>query len=85
LRVLGHREFSLGTGAVIPVLVKAQFLPESDRPSTSVPAFTSTDFCTNGPPITSVATSSPGCVCSSGATVNGTGIASATAVPTGYR
>lgn len=85
LRVLGHREFSLGTGAIIPVLVKAQFLPEGDRPSTSVPAFTSTDFCTNGPPITSVATSSPGCVCSSGSVVNGTGIASATAVPTAYR
>lgn len=84
LRVLGHREFSLGTGAVIPVLVKAQFLPEGDRPSTTVPAFTSTDFCTNGPPITSVATSSPGCVCSSGV-VNGTGIASVTAVTTAYR
>jgi broad specificity phosphatase PhoE len=84
LRVLGHRTFSLGTGAVIPVLVKAQFLPEADRPSTSVPAFTSTYFCTNGPPITSISTSSPGCVCSGGATVNGTGIASATAVPTAY-
>lgn len=82
LRVLGHREFSLGTGAVIPVLVKAQFLPEEDRPSTTVPAFTSTDFCTNGPPITSIATSSPGCVCSSGGSMNGTGVASATAVPT---
>ncbi|KAH9835991.1 GPI anchored protein [Teratosphaeria destructans] len=27
LRVLGHQAFSLSTGAVIPVLVKAQFLP----------------------------------------------------------
>lgn len=84
LRVLGHREFSLATGAVIPVLVKAEFLPEEERPSTSVPAFTSTDFCTNGPPITSVSTSSPGCVCSSEAGNNGTGVASVTAVPTGY-
>ncbi|KAM0713804.1 hypothetical protein Q7P37_010766 [Cladosporium fusiforme] len=84
LRVLGHREFSLGTGAVIPVLVKAQFLPEEDRPVTSVPAPTSTYFCANGPPITSVATSSPGCLCSSESVSGSTGVASTTAVPTAY-
>jgi broad specificity phosphatase PhoE len=64
LRVLGHREFSLGTGAVIPVLVEAKW--EASNPSSSsstltAPAFTSTSFCTNGPQITSVAS---GCVCS---------------------
>lgn len=84
LRVLGHREFSLGTGAVIPVLVKAQFLPEEDRPSTTVPAPTSTYFCTNGPPVTSVTSSSPGCVCSSESAIVGTGVASVTAVTTKY-
>lgn len=84
LRVLGHREFSLGTGAVIPVLVKAQFLPVEDEPSTSLPAPTSTFFCTNGPPITSIATSSPGCLCSSDSFTKSTGVVSVTAVPTAY-
>lgn len=79
LRVLGHREFSLGTGAVIPVLVEAKWEMANSTTSTlTAPAFTSTSFCTNGPQITSVAT---GCVCSSES--SSTGVA-ATATPTAY-
>ncbi|OQO05749.1 hypothetical protein B0A48_09843 [Cryoendolithus antarcticus] len=51
LRVLGHKTFSLSTGAVIPVLVKGEFLPYSN--ATSTIAFTTSTYCTNGPPITS--------------------------------
>jgi hypothetical protein len=83
LRVLGHREFSLGTGAVIPVLVEAKW--ETTNPSSSstltAPAFTSTSFCTNGPQITSVAT---GCVCSSAEAESSSTAVSATATPTAY-
>jgi len=81
LRVLGHREFSLGTGAVIPVLVEAKW--ETTSPSSSstltAPAFTSTSFCTNGPQITSVAS---GCVCSESSSSVVT--ATVTATPTAY-
>ena len=83
LRVLGHQPFSLSTGAVIPVLVKAKFLPASDKPSTSVQRWTSTYYCTNGPPITSISTNTPGCTCSAGGSDSVTGVATATAYPTG--
>lgn len=85
LRTLGHRSFSLNTGAVIPVLVKAEFLPASEKPSTTTAAWTSTYFCTNGPPITSVDSSTPACQCPTGTGSMGmSGIASASACPTGY-
>ncbi|KAI6899242.1 phosphoglycerate mutase-like protein [Hortaea werneckii] len=58
LRVLGHQSFSLNTGAVIPVLVKAEFLPSGPAPSDA--PFTTSTHCAL-PPVTSV---SDGCVCS---------------------
>ncbi|EME47324.1 hypothetical protein DOTSEDRAFT_145863 [Dothistroma septosporum NZE10] len=65
LDVLGHRSFSLATGAVIPVLVEAKFLPASDAPTTSVESYTTSTWCHNAPPITSVGSEAQGCVCSS--------------------
>jgi len=64
LRVLGHREFSLSTGAVIPVLVKAEYFRQGEIITT--PAWTATATCT-APPVTSLSTVTPGCVCASGA------------------
>jgi len=61
LRVLGHRSFSLNTGAVIPVLVKAQFLPSGPAPAS--PPYTTSTHCA-APPVTSIATLDQGCVCS---------------------
>ncbi|KAI7105629.1 phosphoglycerate mutase-like protein [Hortaea werneckii] len=58
LRVLGHQSFRLNTGAVIPVLVKAVFLPSG--PASSDTPFTTSTHCAL-PPITS---GSDGCVCS---------------------
>ncbi|KAI6821252.1 phosphoglycerate mutase-like protein [Hortaea werneckii] len=58
LRVLGHQSFSLNTGAVIPVLIKAQFLPSG--PAASDTPFTTSTHCAL-PPVTS---GSDGCVCS---------------------
>ncbi|KAI6793906.1 phosphoglycerate mutase-like protein [Hortaea werneckii] len=58
LRVLGHQSFRLNTGAVIPVLVKAEFLPSG--PASSDTPFTTSTHCAL-PPITS---GSDGCVCS---------------------
>jgi broad specificity phosphatase PhoE len=84
LRVLGHREFSLGTGAVIPVLVEAKWETSNSSLSSSTltaPASTSTSFCTNGPQITSVAT---GCVCSSDGGFESQTSLSATATATAY-
>jgi len=72
LRVLGHRTFSLSTGAVIPVLVKAQFV--ASGPATSSVAFTSSAYC-SAPPVTSIASLAQGCVCAA----TGTGIVSASA------
>ena len=67
LRVLGHQVFSLNTGAIIPVLVKAQFLPESEQPPTTSWSWTVSSHCTS-PPKTSVSSLSQGCKCT-GATV----------------
>jgi broad specificity phosphatase PhoE len=67
LRVLGHQEFSLNAGAIIPVLIKAQFLPESDQPPTTTVSWTASSHCTS-PPKTSIESVSQGCKCT-GATV----------------
>ena len=61
LRVLGHRTFSLNTGAVIPVLVKAE-KNNKERATTTSAAWTVSAHCT-APPVTSVTA----CVCPSSA------------------
>ncbi|KAI9881498.1 MAG: hypothetical protein M1830_000061 [Pleopsidium flavum] len=48
LRVLGHRKFSLVTGAVIPVLVKAETI-YSTAPQTSIAPSTPAPSCTANP------------------------------------
>lgn len=60
LRVIGHRTFSLNTGAVIPVLVRAE-KKGGTASATSVP-WTTSAHCTK-PPVTSVTA----CVCPSSA------------------
>lgn len=60
LATLGHREFRLATGQIIPVLVKAQVKDGKDKPS-PVDGFDPEKTCTS-PPVTSVA--GEGCVCS---------------------
>ncbi|RMZ83473.1 hypothetical protein DV737_g1588, partial [Chaetothyriales sp. CBS 132003] len=61
LRVLGHRTFSLSTGAVIPVLVKAQWLPATS--TTAAASWTPSPHCTL-PPVTSISNgANGGCVC----------------------
>lgn len=62
LRVLGHRAFRLGTGAVIPVLVKAETL---SQPAPVASATWGYDPHCTSPPVTSAAA---GCVCQAGAT-----------------
>ncbi|KAI9670508.1 MAG: hypothetical protein M1817_004375 [Caeruleum heppii] len=47
LKVLGHRPFSLVTGATIPVLVKAEVVKQ--RPSTSLASSTPAPSCTTDP------------------------------------
>ncbi|TQS31794.1 hypothetical protein Golomagni_07916, partial [Golovinomyces magnicellulatus] len=59
LGVLNHRKFSLSTGQVIAVLVKAEIVEPTA--TTSVVAFTPEATC-NSPPVTSI--SGQGCVCS---------------------
>ena len=61
LRVLGHQSFSLATGAVIPVLVKAEFLPSGPAPSN--PPYSTSTHCA-APPVTSISSLAQGCVCS---------------------
>jgi len=51
LRVLGHQKFSLGTGQVIPVLVKAETV-KGDAPTTTIAPYTTVSTCTV-PPATS--------------------------------
>lgn len=88
LRVIGHQAFSLATGAVIPVLVKAQFLPSGPAPSS--PPYSTSTHCV-APPVTSIATLSQGCVCT-GTSVGGvtypiynlTMSTAAPSYPTGY-
>lgn len=70
LSALGHREFSLSTGQVIPVLVKAEVVEPT--PTSSYVGWEAQATCA-APPITSNAS---GCVCSS------TTLASTSATPT---
>ncbi|KAB8210515.1 histidine phosphatase superfamily [Aspergillus parasiticus] len=58
LRVVKHRTFKLNTGAVIPVLVRAETVPET--PTTTSVSWTASAHCT-APPVTSV----DSCVCPS--------------------
>ncbi|PYH92179.1 phosphoglycerate mutase-like protein [Aspergillus ellipticus CBS 707.79] len=71
LRVIGHREFGLATGAVIPVLVRGERVSDSTTKltgtmttTTTAVSWTRSAHCTE-PPVTSVT----GCVCRSGAPV----------------
>ncbi|KAH6662971.1 histidine phosphatase superfamily [Halenospora varia] len=50
LRVLGHRTFSLSTGAVIPVLVKAETIQGTPASTASVP-WTTISTCSTVPPL----------------------------------
>lgn len=59
LSVLGHRVFGLGTGQVIPVLVKAERVARA-YPTKTIGGWTSQATCA-GPPVTSLA--GTGCVC----------------------
>lgn len=61
LRVVGHRDFSLKTGAVVPVLVRAE-LKGGEAPSSA--AWTVSAHCTALP-----VASARGCVCASSAGV----------------
>lgn len=61
LRVLGHRVFSLRTGAILPVLVRAETI--DGQKTTTTPTFTVSPHCTTVP-ITSLSTgANGGCVC----------------------
>lgn len=62
LSVLGHRPFSLNTGAVIPVLVKAETVYYHPSPTTTTQPWTTSPHCTV-PPVTSVSA----CLCPSSA------------------
>lgn len=61
LRVIGHREFKLNTGAVIPVLIRAEVVNEPEP--TATVSWTASAHCTAAP-VTSTAS---GCVCASSA------------------
>ncbi len=47
--VLGHRKFSLNTGAVIPVLVKAEKM-DGERPTSNIQPDTTVSTCAMPPP-----------------------------------
>jgi broad specificity phosphatase PhoE len=83
LRVLGHQEFSLNTGAVIPVLVKAEVLPESDEPPTTTWSWTASTHCTS-PPKTSLESQDQGCRCTGSRVTTPLVPVTNTAVPTSY-
>ncbi|KAL2832161.1 histidine phosphatase superfamily [Aspergillus cavernicola] len=61
LRVIGHQPFRLSTGAVIPVLIRAEEVRGQLLPTTTT-AWTVSAYCTE-PPVTSVTD----CVCASSA------------------
>ncbi|KAL7893007.1 histidine phosphatase superfamily [Trichoderma sp. SZMC 28014] len=61
LTVLNHQAFSLNTGQIIPVLVKAELVKATPEPTTTYAAFTVEPTC-KSPPLTSIA--GQGCVCS---------------------
>ncbi|KAH8808855.1 histidine phosphatase superfamily [Xylogone sp. PMI_703] len=50
LRVLGHRSFSLVTGAVIPVLIKAETIKGTAAPTATQP-YTPISTCSTQPPL----------------------------------
>ncbi|KAL5341834.1 histidine phosphatase superfamily [Aspergillus crustosus] len=62
LRVVGHQPFRLATGAIIPVLIRAEEIAEELPATTAV--WTASAYCT-APPSTSTAS---GCVCAGTAT-----------------
>lgn len=64
LRVLNHITFSLVTGAIIPVLVKAETLTATKGATTTSTPWTTSAWCTNGAPLSSI--SNGACVCSNG-------------------
>ena len=69
LRVIGHRDFRLGTGQIIPALIKAETIsPDSATSTISSGLWTPSPFCTE-PPVTSISAwgSGGGCVCQSSA------------------
>ncbi|KAL3449510.1 histidine phosphatase superfamily [Aspergillus insuetus] len=79
LRVIGHQPFRLSTGAVIPVLIRAEEI-EEEEPTTTI-TWTQSAYCA-APPATSTAS---GCVCAGSATpinsgypVGGTSVATPT-------
>jgi len=51
LRVLGHRPFSLSTGQVIPILVKAETVIDSPPPPLKGPAYVPVTACSDIPPL----------------------------------
>lgn len=63
LRILGHIPFSLSTGSIIPVLVKAETI-KGKPPATTVTSWTTANWCTNGPPVSSQTVAPFACVCS---------------------
>ncbi|KAH6604483.1 phosphoglycerate mutase [Trichoderma cornu-damae] len=65
LTVLSHRPFSLSTGQIITVLVKAELVEPSDEATTTYASFTSEPTC-KSPPVTSIA--GQGCVCATATT-----------------
>ncbi|KAJ5559604.1 hypothetical protein N7513_002003 [Penicillium frequentans] len=73
LSVLGHRTFSLNTGAVIPVLIKAETL--DNNVATACKTWSVSAHCT-APPATSLAN----CVCAASAAEVTTPLASVTSV-----
>ncbi|UNI21259.1 putative phosphoglycerate mutase pmu1, variant 2 [Purpureocillium takamizusanense] len=79
LAVLGHRAFSLGTGQIIPVLVRAEVARGGQTPTTTAPGFTFEATCT-APPVTSIA--GQGCVCSTTSSSGGIPAVAASATST---
>lgn len=65
LSAIGHIPFSLNTGAIIPVLVKAE-TKKAPAPATSTQAWAQSSWCANGPPVTSQTVAPYACVCSGG-------------------
>jgi broad specificity phosphatase PhoE len=65
LTVLNHQSFSLSTGQIIPVLVKAELVEPTAVATTTYASFTTEPTC-KSPPLTSI--SGQGCVCATATT-----------------
>ncbi|KAL2803312.1 histidine phosphatase superfamily [Aspergillus granulosus] len=78
LRVIGHQPFRLSTGAVIPVLIRAEEV-EEEEPTPAI-TWTQSAYCA-APPATSTAS---GCVCASSAApiTSGYPVGASTPTPT---